>query len=129
MFDQLKALYKLEKGTSIFIFIETSGKTQAHISHSFGMTLRMIFLTMQELKKAGYIVTVVMNPSYVRSAVKNDDECAFSLIHDQRFRYAFSERNALFSVKGFECKLKAYLEKYGDSWGYRVDPVVAEAAR
>lgn len=122
VFDHLKQLHKLEKGTTIFLFIETSSKTQSNISHSFGMILRMIFPTIQELKDAGCLVKVVMNPSYVLSTVKNNDGCNFSLIHDQRFRYAFTKNNAKVSVEGFESKLKAYLEEYGDSWGHRVDP-------
>jgi hypothetical protein len=116
----------LDKGTTIFIFVETSGKTLSQISHSFSIVLRMVFPTMQELRDADYRVKAVMNSSYVRSAVKNDDGCGFSLIHEQRFRYAFSDKNAQFSVAGFESKLKAYLEDYGDSWGHRIDPVVDE---
>lgn len=94
------------------------------------MLVRMLFPTLQELKDAGYLVEVVMNPSYIRSAAEaiNADGCRFSLIHKQEFRYGFSESNAKFSVDGFESKLQAYLDEYGASWGYRLDPVVAGEA-
>jgi hypothetical protein len=126
MKERLKELYKLKKDSKVFFFIETSGKTKAQIVHSFSSVLRMIFPVLQELEDAGYKVSVVMNPSYVRPDLLNSSWSGFSTIHEQNFRYVMNADNAQFSVRGFDDKLQAYLKHYGNSWGYRVALEVPE---
>jgi hypothetical protein len=126
MKERLKELYKMKKGAKVFFFIETSGKTKAQIVHSFSSVLRMIFPVLQELEDAGYKVSVVMNPSYVRPDLMNSSGSGFSIIHEQNFRYLMNTDNAQLSIRGFDDKLKAYLKHYGNTWGYRVAPEVSE---
>ncbi|KAF2825244.1 hypothetical protein CC86DRAFT_40824 [Ophiobolus disseminans] len=127
VFECLKELYKPKQGASVFIFVKTSGKTQAKIAHSFSGILRMIFDILQDLKAAGYTVNVIMNPSYVQSNVKNKDGCNFSIIHEQKFGYLFHAQTvADFSIAGIDNKLNEYFVQYGAWWKYRAIPELSE---
>jgi hypothetical protein len=68
--NHLNDLFELHKGTHISVFIEADGKTQIQINRSFRQVIRYAIIYLDRLKNAGYEVTVVMNPSYVRCNVK-----------------------------------------------------------
>ncbi|KAH7069732.1 hypothetical protein BKA63DRAFT_420984 [Paraphoma chrysanthemicola] len=86
----LNALYKLQKGSNIHVFIEADGKTQEQVGRSFRQITRAFMTFFSALKDAGYVVNIVMNPNYLRSNVMNDVNSHFSIIHEQDFRYIFS---------------------------------------
>jgi hypothetical protein len=105
-FECFNELFKLSKGAHIHVFIESPGKTQMHISRSFRRVARVFVPFLARLKQTGYKVTVVMNPSYILSTVKNSMNSSFSLIHEQGFRYSFTLEEAEFSTTGIERKLE-----------------------
>lgn len=102
----LKGLLKLRKGAHVHVFVEADGRTQKQIGRSFRRVVRSTVMFLGRLKQAGYEVTVVMNPSYMRSNVKNNSESRFSIIHEQTFRYSFELSNHEYSATGIERKLK-----------------------
>jgi hypothetical protein len=108
--DHLKALFELRVGTSIHVFIESAGKTRSQIARSFTRVIRSVVMFLGRLTQAGYRVTVVMNPSYVRSTVKNNVESRFSIIHAQDFRYSFTLRKHEYSATGILYQLQKVCE-------------------
>jgi hypothetical protein len=104
--DRLKGVFELRKGAHVHIFIEADGRTQAQIGRSFRRVLRSIVMFLGRLKQSGYEVTVVMNPSYMRSTVKNSSGSRFSIIHEQGFRYSFELNSHVYSSSGIELQLQ-----------------------
>ncbi|KAH7074263.1 hypothetical protein FB567DRAFT_479808 [Paraphoma chrysanthemicola] len=86
----LDALFQLQKGSSIHVFVEADGKTQEQVGRSFRQITRAFMAVFSALKDAGYVVNIVMNASYLRSNVTNDVDSRFSIIQEQDFRYNFS---------------------------------------
>ncbi|KAH5075764.1 hypothetical protein HBH95_126720 [Parastagonospora nodorum] len=105
----LGSLLELPKNTGITVFIEASGKTQPQIARSFRRVVRSVVASLHRLKIAGHEVTVILNPSYARSAAKNGDESRFSIIHAQDFRYVFPVGESETSSKEMEGKLQKVL--------------------
>ncbi|KAH3942941.1 hypothetical protein HBI56_053290 [Parastagonospora nodorum] len=105
----LGSLLELPKNTGITVFIEASGRTQPQIARSFRRVVRSVVASLHRLKIAGHEVTVILNPSYARSAAKNGDESRFSIIHAQDFRYVFPVGESETSSKEMEGKLQKVL--------------------
>jgi hypothetical protein len=106
VFQCFEELFKLRNNAHIYVFIESCGNTQMQIFRSFRRIARIFVPFLGRLKQAGYQVTIVMNPSYAPSTVKNNAESRFSLIHEQDFRYSFDLKDAEFSTTGIERKLE-----------------------
>jgi hypothetical protein len=107
--ESLGSLLELPKDTGITVFIEASGKTQPQIARSFRRVVRSIVASLHRLKIAGHQVTVILNPSYARSAAKNGDETRFSIIHAQDFRYVFPVGGSEMNPKEMEDELQKVL--------------------
>ncbi|KAH4159893.1 hypothetical protein HBH70_126230 [Parastagonospora nodorum] len=105
----LGSLLELPENTGITVFIEASGRTQPQIARSFRRVVRSVVASLHRLKIAGHEVTVILNPSYARSAAKNGDESRFSIIHAQDFRYVFPVGESETSSKEMEGKLQKVL--------------------
>jgi hypothetical protein len=100
-------LFKLQKSANITIFVDVSGKTVSQVSRSFRRIARVFVPFLGRLRQAGYNFTIVVNPCYVQSAVKNDARSRFSIIPEQHFSYSIPLNEGEFSSTGIEVKLES----------------------
>jgi hypothetical protein len=106
--SSLDAIYKLQKGSTIHVFVEADGKSQKQVKRCFGRVLRAFMPFLVRLKTAGYIICIVMNPSYERSTVSNNVGSGISIIRNQEFGYLFTlaEMDVTAELEAIEKNLK-----------------------
>jgi hypothetical protein len=106
--SSLDALYKLQKGSTIYVFVVADGKSQKQVKRCFGHVLRAFMPFLVRLKTAGYVISIVMNPNYERSTVSNSVGSQISIIRDQEFGYLFTlaEMDVTAELKAIEKSLK-----------------------
>lgn len=85
---------RLQRGSDIHVFVQTSGRTNDGIARSFRRVIRAAFPMLKSLCLAGHDVTIIMNPKYRLSPVRNGTGSQFSIIPEQTFLYVFSTLEA-----------------------------------
>jgi hypothetical protein len=106
--SSLDALYKLQKGSTIHVFVVADGRSKKQVKRCFGHVLRAFMPFLVRLKSAGYVICIVMNPSYENSTVSNNVGSQISIIRDQEFGYLFTlaEMDVTAELKAIEKNLK-----------------------
>lgn len=103
--ERFEALFKLSKNAHIRVYIECGGKTQPPVARSFHHLLCNFAPVVGQMKQFGFEVTVIMNPTYTLSNIKNSSESEFSIIRAQLFPYLFSVKSGELSVVDMEIQL------------------------
>ncbi|KAI4638756.1 hypothetical protein J4E93_009784 [Alternaria ventricosa] len=117
---RLEELCRLSKGAKIFIIIETGHGTKAQTVRQVRRVLRAFFELLQRLHNLSLHIHIVVDPAYFASRVKNDSDDTFSVVHEGPWRYVMTPKNATFTVKGFEERLKHLFGTYGEHWSSRI---------
>ncbi|OAK96651.1 hypothetical protein IQ06DRAFT_319285 [Phaeosphaeriaceae sp. SRC1lsM3a] len=104
--QRLNELFILRKSSHVYVYIDANGISKSRISRNFRRIVHATLPILANLRRSGYSVTIIMNPQFAPSTVRNFEHSTFSIVPDQSYRYIFPLEDEILTATNLDWKLE-----------------------